>query len=126
MKPNESIENFFDRFLHLCYESMGEDTNWDLFKKKFKHLVHIFLHDESEPHDVSTSPNFVNHEAPLILEEELANPFVPCPPPFSVLMWVTPFDDNKVGISIKFLIHLLILLPHFINQIQWRKFQNGS
>jgi len=40
----------------------------------------------------------VNHETPLILEEEPIIPFVPCPP-FPVVMWVPPCCDCKVGKS---------------------------
>lgn len=66
MKPNESIEDFSDRFLHLCYEPPGEDMDWDFFKQKFKRLVHISLHSESESPDVFTSLKPVNHETPQI------------------------------------------------------------
>lgn len=34
MNPNELIEYFYNRFLHLCYEFHDEYTDWDVFKKK--------------------------------------------------------------------------------------------
>lgn len=88
MEPNESIEDFSNRFLHLCYEFPEEDMDHYFLKQKFKHLVHISLYSESNTLDVSSSPTPVNHDTPLILEEESTIPFVPCPPPFLVLMWV--------------------------------------
>lgn len=36
MYPNESIEDFSNRFLHLCYEFPREDTNWDFLKGSLK------------------------------------------------------------------------------------------
>ena len=60
--------------------------NWDFFKQKFEHLVHISLHGEPKPLDVSAFPTLVSHETPLILEEEPSIPFVPFPAPFSVMM----------------------------------------
>lgn len=57
-------------------------------KQKFEHLVHISFHGESEPPDVSPPPTLVNHEKPLILEEEPIIPFDPYPPPFPVLIGV--------------------------------------
>lgn len=70
MKPNEYVDDFSDLFLHLVYVFLGEDIDWDLFKWKFKELVHIPLHGESESRHVSTSITFVDHEEPLISEEE--------------------------------------------------------
>lgn len=68
----------------------------NFLKKEFEHLVLISLHDESRPPDVFSSPTLVNQETPLILEEESDIPFVPFPPPFSVLMQVPPCNDHKV------------------------------
>lgn len=101
MKLDESIEDFSNWFFHLCYEFLEEDIDWDFFKKKFECLVHISLHGEPEPPNVLASPTFVNHETPLILEEEPTNPCVPCLPPFSILVCVPPCDDVKVGKSQK-------------------------
>lgn len=97
MKPNESIEDFSNRFLHPCYEFHEEDMDLDFFKQKFEWLVHISFHDESETLDISSSPTFVNNQKPLILEEESTIHFVPCHPPFSILMWVPPCGDVEVG-----------------------------
>lgn len=66
MKYNESIEKFSNWFLHLFYEFPEEDIDWDLFKQKFEHLVHVSFYGEFEPLDVSASPTLVNHETPLI------------------------------------------------------------
>lgn len=85
MKPNELVEDFPERFLHLCYEFLGEDTYLDLFKNNFECFINISLHGESKPLDVYYSPTRENHETPLILEEEPVIPFVPYPPPFLVL-----------------------------------------
>lgn len=59
-------------------------------------MVHISSHGEPKPPDVSTFPTPVNHETPLILEEESTTPFFPCPCPFSVPIQVPPCDDNKI------------------------------
>lgn len=56
MSPHELIEDFSNRFLRLCYEFPREDTDWDLFKRKFECLVHISFHGESKPPNVSSSP----------------------------------------------------------------------
>jgi len=39
MNPNESIDDFSNIFLHLCYEFTKEYMDWDFFKHKFEHLV---------------------------------------------------------------------------------------
>jgi len=53
MEPNESIEDFANRFLQLCCEFPKEDMDWDLSKKIFEHLVQISLNQcESKPQDV--------------------------------------------------------------------------
>lgn len=69
----------------------------DFFEQKFQHLVHVSMHGEPEPLDVSTSWNLANLGTPLILEEEFTAPFVLCPPPLLVLMRMAFCDDNKVG-----------------------------
>ena len=38
----------------------------------------------------------MNHETPIISEEEFTTPFFLCPPPFTVPMRVSLYDDNKV------------------------------
>ena len=97
MKPDESIEDFFDQFLYLFYEFPEVDMDWDLLKKMFEHLVHISLHGEPKTPNFFSSPNLVSHEKPLSLGEELVIPFVPYPPPFSIPMKVPSCGDNKVG-----------------------------
>lgn len=100
MKPDESIKDFSNRILHLCYEFPEEDVYWDYFKEKFWHLAQISLKQfESKPPDHPALPNFENHETPLISKEEPTIPFAPYPPPFLVRMWVPPCDDVKVGKS---------------------------
>ena len=69
MKPNESVEGFFDRFLHLYCEFPEEDTYWDFLKQKFEHLVHISLHGESETPNVCASPSLVNHDTLIISKD---------------------------------------------------------
>lgn len=59
-------------------------------------MVHIYFHGESEPPDVSASPMFVNHEIPLISEEEPTIPFFPFPH-FPMPIWVPPGDNVEVG-----------------------------
>lgn len=100
MNPGESIEDLSNLFLHLCYEFPEEDVDWDFFKQKFQFLVHVSLHDELEPPNVSTSPTLANRETPLISKEEFTTPFVLYPPPFPVPMRVSPCDNNKVGKSL--------------------------
>lgn len=97
MKLNELDEDFYNQFLHLCYEFHEEYLDCDFFQQKFWCLVHVSLHGECEPHDVSTSPTLKNHEKPLISEEEFTAPFVICPPPFPFLMMVPLCKDNKFG-----------------------------
>lgn len=86
MEPDESVEDFYNRFLHLFYEFSKEDRDRDFLKQNFEHLVHISLHGEFRPPDVSSSPTLVNQETPLILDEELDIPFVSFPPHFSLLV----------------------------------------
>lgn len=62
-------------------------------------MVHISLQTEFVPPYVSTSQTLVNHETPLISEEESMIHFAPCPPPFSVPLWVPPHNGAKVGNS---------------------------
>jgi len=100
MKYNESIEVFFNQFLHFCYEFPKEDIDWDFFKQKFEHLVHISFHGESKPPNVSSSPTLVNRETPLISEEGPNIYFVPCPPLFQVPIGVLLFINVEVGKSI--------------------------
>jgi len=66
MKPNELIEDFSNQFLHLFYEFLEEDMDWDFFKQKFENLIHISFHGESKPPDLYASPTLVNHETPLV------------------------------------------------------------
>lgn len=96
MEPNESVEKFSNRFLHLCYEISEEDLNWDFLKQEFERLVRVSSYSEPEPLDFSSSPTLTDHEAPQIVEEEPNTTFVPCPPPFLVPMWVPPCSDCKV------------------------------
>jgi len=67
MKPNESIKDLYDHFLNLCYEFPEENMDWDFFKQNFKCLVHMYLHGESKPADVSSSQTPINRHNPLIL-----------------------------------------------------------
>jgi len=97
MKPNESVEDFSDRFLHLSCEFPEEDMDLDFLKQKFHRLFHTSFHGEPEPLDVSTSPTLVNHEKPLISKDGFTVSFVPCPPPFPIPMRVPPCNDNQVG-----------------------------
>lgn len=99
MDPDESVEDFSNRFLNLCYEFPEEDMYRYFLKQNFKHLFHISLHGESKQPYVSSSSTLVNQETPIILDEEPIIPFVPCPPPFAVPMWVPPCNDYKVGKS---------------------------
>jgi len=79
--------------LYISWRRYGSN----LYKKKFQHLVHISLNQfESKHPNFFTFPTLVNHETPLISKEEPINPFVAFPPPFSVSMWVPPYDDYKV------------------------------
>jgi len=100
MNPNESIDDFYKRFLYLCYEFLGENLDWDFLKVEFESLARISLHGEYKPPDVYVPQTFVNCETPLIPEEEPTIPFVPCPPPFRVPIWVPPCDNVEVGKSI--------------------------
>lgn len=101
MELNESIENFYNIFLHLHYEFVEEDTYWDLFKHTFKHLVWISLNQfEYKPPYVHVSPTFVSCETPPISEEEPTFYFVPCLPPFPVPILMPPCYSVEVGKSI--------------------------
>ena len=127
MKPDESIEDFSDWFLHLYYEFPEGNTNWDFLKQNFECLVHISLHGESKPPDVSSSLTLVNRETPLISQEELAIPFVLRLPPFSVPMRVPSGNDVKVGKSTHQIPNPYSHPPYaFMIQIPLRKFQSGS
>lgn len=86
MKFDESIKDFSNIFLHMFYEFPEEDMDWDLFKEKFQRLVQISL-EQSEFESLVDNdlPTFINHETPLIPDEEPTSPFVPCPPPISFL-----------------------------------------
>ena len=56
MKPDESVEDFTDKFLHLCYEFPEEDMDQDFCEKKFQDMVQISLNQfERKPLDVSSS-----------------------------------------------------------------------
>ena len=99
MKPNESVEDFSDQFLHLCCEIYEYDINQDFLKQKFERLVLISLHGEPEPPIFPTSSTLVSHETPLISEEEPSIPFVSCPHPFLVPMGVPPCSVCEVGKS---------------------------
>ena len=69
-------------------------------RKKIQSLILFTLKSfEFQPPDNSNLPTSVNHETTLILEEEPNIHFVPCPPPFSLPIWVPPSDDVKVGKS---------------------------
>ena len=37
----ESLEHFGDRFLHLRYEFLDEDVDWQLLDEKFRFLVRM-------------------------------------------------------------------------------------
>lgn len=127
MKPNESDDNFSDRFLHLCYEFPEDDKDLDFLKQKFERLVHISLHDEYGPLDVSTSTTLVNHETRLISEEESTIPLFLILLHFQFRCGCLLAMIIKLGDMIfKFIIHLLILLAIFMAHIQWRKSENGS
>jgi len=85
MERNESIQDFDNRFLHLCYDFPKEDMDLDFFKKNFEPLVQIFLNQcESKTPDVLVLPTFRNCETPQISKEEPSIPFFPFHPPFLV------------------------------------------
>ena len=90
MKPNELVEDFSNRFLHLCCEIYEEDINRDFLKQGFEHLILISLHGELEPLYFPTSATLVNHTTPIISEEEPIIHFALCPHPFPVPMRVPP------------------------------------
>ena len=92
MKSDESIEDFVDMFLHLCCK-IPEKLNSHFFRKEFKHLVLVPQHGET--HFFPSSPTLADHEAPQNAEEEPTNIFVPCPPPFLVLMWAPRCGDHE-------------------------------
>lgn len=71
MEPNESVEYFPNKFLHLCYKCPEEDMDQYFLKQNFKNLVHISMYCKSKPLDVFSSLTHVNQETSLILEEEL-------------------------------------------------------
>lgn len=41
MRPNESLDDFMDRFLHLFYEFSKEYVDWDFMNENFQCLVYI-------------------------------------------------------------------------------------
>jgi len=41
MKPYDSLKDFVDIFLHLCYEFPEGDVNWDILNENLRHLVQI-------------------------------------------------------------------------------------
>ena len=43
MKYDESLEDFMDNFLHLCYEFSKEDVDWDFMSEKFQSLDLVSL-----------------------------------------------------------------------------------
>jgi len=122
MEPNELVNNFSNEFLHLCYEIQEEDVNWDFLKQEFEHLVLVSSYGEPEPPDFSASPTLADHEAPHIVEGEPNTPFVPCPPPFLVLMWVPRCDDCKAEEPTQ---HVPIPSSH-LSPASMEEFQNGS
>lgn len=97
MKSNESVEDdFVDRFLHPFCEIHEKDMNQDFLKNYFDLLFLISLHGESKPPDFPIPIALVNHDTPLISDEEYTTSFVTCPPPFLVSMQVPPYRGCKV------------------------------
>lgn len=85
MNLYESIEDFSNIFLHLCYVFPEEDMHWDFFKEKFQHLIQIFFKQyEFESLVKSYSPTFINHDTSIVSKEGSITPFIPYPPPFDV------------------------------------------
>lgn len=74
---DELIEDFDNIFLHLCYEFLKDDMDWDFFKEKLKQF-------EFESLVTNSLQTLINHETPLILGEKPIVPFAPYPPPFSL------------------------------------------
>jgi len=107
MEPSKLVEDFVDRFLHLYYEIPKYLVNFDFLREEFKCLVHSSQY--GEPPDFPSSLTLADHEAPQIAEEEPNTPFFPCPPPFLVMMWVTPCNDCKDEKNVQ---HVPILSCH--------------
>lgn len=98
MKLGESLEDFLNLFLHFCHEFPEENFDYNFISNKFQSLVLLSVkHLGSEPLDDSTLPTYIDHETPQICEEEPTVSFFPCPPPFSVPIWVPPCDDVEFG-----------------------------
>lgn len=65
MKSSESVENFLDRFLHLCYEFPKGVINSEFINEFFQSLILLFLkYFESKPLDDVSLPTYVDHETP--------------------------------------------------------------
>jgi len=41
MEYNESLEQFYDKFLHIFYEFLDEDVDWKFLDETFQFLVSI-------------------------------------------------------------------------------------
>lgn len=98
MKSGEFIEAFLNRFLHLCYEFSVKYFNYNFISEKFKSLI-IFSMKSFAYEPFNDSPPSTYVETPQICKEEPAIPFVPCPCPFPVSIWVPLGENIEVGKS---------------------------
>lgn len=101
MKLGAFVEDFLYRFIHLYYEFPEGVVDSDFIKEKFQSLILLTLrYFESKLPNDSPPPTYANHETHQSFEEEPTIPFVPCPPPFLIPIWVSPCDDVEVGKSV--------------------------
>lgn len=104
MERHELIEDFADQFLHLRCEIPDKILNSNFLRQEFTCLVHVSQYGETP--NFPSSPTLANHEAPQFTKEEPTTLFVPCSPPFSVPMWVSPCSDHEAE---KYVQHVPIL-----------------
>lgn len=96
MKYDESLEDFMDNFLHLCYEFSKEDVDWDFMNENFQYLVQISL-EPYENESYMSLPNFLSRGAIKISKDEPTLLFVPCLPPFPSPYKVVSCTGSEVG-----------------------------
>lgn len=113
MKYGEYLEDFLNRFLHLCYEFPGEYFDYNFISERFYSFNFISLKlFESKPLEDSSLQTYVDHETPHIRVEEPTGPFVPCPPPFSYQFGFPLVMMYKLeNLKVKWLIHVFHLHP---------------
>ena len=78
---NQLMIYLIDSFTYLMH-FLKKILIWISLNESLMVWFVFYFHGESETLDISASPTFVNHEEPLISEEELFIPFIPCPYPF--------------------------------------------